>query len=194
MLPGDSPLSTMAAGHFAATPGVGAGSSYRPPGVCACARDIRWSGGDGAPARPLGGVSAGFLLVRMSPIVPPYRTDRTRLHNIDVAAHLLREPQCSRCGDSCSERNFCPRPAVAGATLQLPNDELMKAPVRGAVAPLVPQKESFLGGSICNSRQGCPASCLGNVSARGGAADSAAPVSPFRSASAGPCGSSRPAA
>ena len=53
-----------------------------------------------------------------------------------------------RRSDRCAERNLCTRPAGGGRLASAAQRRASRAPVRGAVAPLVPQKESFLGGSF----------------------------------------------
>ena len=95
-----------------------------------------------------GGSIGWFPLGPHEPYIPPYRTDRTRLHNIDVEHIAYVNRSVPGAVTVVPNETFVRGQPAAGASLLLPNDELSRAPVRGAVAPLVPQKESFLGGSF----------------------------------------------
>jgi hypothetical protein len=107
-------------------------------------------GGGWHPNQAPGGSIGWFPLGPHEPYIPPYRTDRTRLHNIDVEHFAYVNRSVPGAVTVVPNETFVRGQPVAGASLLLSNDELSGAPVRGAVAPLVPQKESFLGGSLAS--------------------------------------------
>ena len=105
-------------------------------------------GGDWHSSLAPGGSVGWFPLGPHEPFVAPYRTNRTLMHNVDVAHIAYVNRNVPGAVTVVSNETFVHGQRAAGATLMLPNEELTRAPVRGAVAPLVPQKESFLGGNF----------------------------------------------
>ena len=95
-----------------------------------------------------GGSVGWFALGPHEPYVAPYRTNRSRLHNVDVEHVVYENRAVPGAVTVVPNESFVRGQSAAAAELRLTNDELSKVPVRGAVAPLVPQKESFLGGSF----------------------------------------------
>ncbi len=126
------------------------------PGAHTATRSMRLrsshslAAGDGTPAWPPVAASAGFLLVRMSPTSRPTAPTARAMHNVDVEHIAYVNRNVPGAVTVVSNETFVHGQPTAGAALLLPNDELGRAPVRGAVAPLVPQKESFLGGSFAS--------------------------------------------
>ena len=108
-------------------------------------------GGGGWRSSQAPGDSVGwFPLGPHEPFVAPYRTDRTRLHNVDVQHIPYSNRSVPGAVTVVSNDTFVRGQPAGGAAFRVPNDELMKAPVRGAVAPIAPQKESFMGGSFAS--------------------------------------------
>jgi len=105
-------------------------------------------GGGWRSSRAPGGSVGWFALGPHEPYIPPYRTSRTRFHNIDVEHIAYMNRNVPGAVTVVPNETFVRGQPAAGAALLLPEDELVRAPVRGAVAPLVPQRESFLGGSF----------------------------------------------
>ena len=97
-----------------------------------------------------GGSIGWFPLGPREPYVPPYRANRTRMHNVDVEHFAYVNRDIPGAVTFVPNEIFIRGQPTAAAAFRPPNDELMRAPVRGAVAPLVPQKESLLGGSIAS--------------------------------------------
>lgn len=96
----------------------------------------------------LGGSVGWFPLGPREPYIPPYRSNRTRMHNVAVEHIAYVNRNIPGAVTFVPNETFIRGQPTAGAAFRPPNEELMRAPVRGAVAPLVPQKESLLGGSI----------------------------------------------
>ncbi len=110
---------------------------------------VAFVGGGGWRSSQAPGESVGwFPLGPHEPFIAPYRTDRTRLHNVDVQHIAYSNRGVPGAVTAVSNDAFIRGQPTAAGAFRLSNDEIMKAPVRGAVAPLVPQKESFLGGSV----------------------------------------------
>ncbi len=126
-------------------PGERKGRAVYSPALVAFVGGGGWRSSQ-APGEDIGWIPLG----PHEPYVASYRTDHTRLHNVDVE-HLTYANRSVPGG-----MTFIPADAfvrglpAARASLHLSNDELMKAPVRGAAAPLIPQKESFLGTSVAS--------------------------------------------
>ena len=70
------------------------------------------------------------------------------MHNVDVAHIVYVNRNVPGAVTVVSNETFVNGQRASGAKLRLPTEELSRAPVRGAVAPMIPQKESFLGGSF----------------------------------------------
>ncbi len=104
-------------------------------------------GGDWHSSSAPGGSVGWFALGPHEPFVPTYRTNRTLMHNVDTAHIVYVNRNVPGAMIVVSNDTFVRGQRTTGAALRLPADELARAPVRGAVAPLVPQRESFLGGS-----------------------------------------------
>ncbi len=107
-------------------------------------------GGGWRPSQAPGDSVGWFPLGPHEPFVAPYRTDRTRLHNVDVEHIPYANRSVPGAVTFIPNDTFVRGQPAGGAALRVPNDELMRAPVRGAVAPIAPQKESFLGGSFAS--------------------------------------------
>jgi Family of unknown function (DUF6600) len=105
-------------------------------------------GTDWRPSQAPGGSVGWFPLGPHEPYVPPYRSDRTRLHNVDVARINYVNRAVPGAVTVVPNEAFVRGQPPGRAALLLPNDELGRAPVRGAVSPLVPQKESLLGSAV----------------------------------------------
>jgi len=107
---------------------------------------VTFVGGAGwRPTQAPGGSVGWFPLGPHEPYVAPYRSDRTRLHNIDVEHFTYANRNVPGALTVVPNDAFVRGQPAAKAALLLSNDELGKAPVRGAVSPLVPQKESIIG-------------------------------------------------
>jgi hypothetical protein len=91
-----------------------------------------------------------FPLGPHEPYVPPYRSDRTRLHNIDVEHFNYANRNVPGAVTVVPNEIFVRGQPTTQATLRLPDTELAQLPVLGPVAPLVPQEESLLGGSVAS--------------------------------------------
>ena len=114
---------------------------------------VTFVGGAGWRPTQAPGESVGwFPLGPHEPYVAPYRSDRTRQHNIDVEHFNYVNRNVPGAVTVVPNETFVRGQPAGKAALKLPNDEFGKAPVRGAVSPLVPQKESLLGSS--NSTRG----------------------------------------
>jgi hypothetical protein len=112
---------------------------------------VTFVGGGGWHSSPAPGGSIGwFPLGPHEPYIPPYRTNSTRLHNVDVEHIAYANRSVPGAVTVVPNETFVRGQPAAGAALRLPNDELNRAPVRGAVAPLVPQRESFRGSSVAS--------------------------------------------
>jgi len=104
-------------------------------------------GGGWHSSRAPGGSVGWFPLGPHEPYVPSYRTNRTRLHNVDVEHFAYMNRAVPGAVTVVTNETFVRGRRTAGAEQLVTRDELITAPVHGAVAPLVPQKESFLGGN-----------------------------------------------
>jgi hypothetical protein len=112
---------------------------------------VTFVGGAGWKSSQAPGESVGwFPLGPHEPYIAPYRTDRTRLHNIDVEHFNYVNRSVPGAVTVVPNDTFVRGQPTGGASRMVPNDEISRAPVRGAVAPLAPQKESFLGGSFAS--------------------------------------------
>ena len=97
-----------------------------------------------------GGSVGWFALGPHEPYIPPYRTNGTRLHNVDVEHITYVNRGVPGAMTVVPHEIFVRGQPTAGAALLLSNDELKGAPVRGAIAPFAPQRDSFLGGSVAS--------------------------------------------
>jgi hypothetical protein len=112
---------------------------------------VAFIGGGGWHSNQAPGENVGwFPLGPHEPYIPPYRTNRTRLHNIDVEHMAYANRSVPGAVTVVPNETFVRGQPAAGAALRLTNEELMNAPVRGAVAPLVPRRESLLGSSAAS--------------------------------------------
>ncbi len=107
-------------------------------------------GGGWRPGVAPGGSVGWFPLGPHEPYIPPYRTDRARLHNVDVEHVAYVNRTVPGALTVVPNETFVRGQPAAGAAFQLTGDDLARAPVRGAVAPLAPQRESFLGSSVAS--------------------------------------------
>ena len=108
---------------------------------------VTFVGGSGWRPDQAPGESVGwFPLGPHEPYIAPYRTDRTRLHNIDVQHFNYANRNVPGAVTVVPSETFVRGQPTSQAALRLSNSGFAQAPVRGAVAPLVPQKESLLGG------------------------------------------------
>ena len=106
-------------------------------------------GGGGWRSSQVPGENVGWIpLGPHEPYIAPYRTDRTRLHNVDVEHLTYANRSVPGAVTVVPNDAFVRGQPAARAALRLSTDEIMKVPVRGSVAPLIPQKESFLGTSV----------------------------------------------
>jgi len=87
-----------------------------------------------------------FPLGPHEPYVAPYRPDHTRLHNVDVEHFNYVNRNVPGAVTVVPNDAFVRGQPTSQAALRAPDGGFVQAPVRGAVAPLVPQKESVLGG------------------------------------------------
>ena len=109
---------------------------------------VTFVGGAGWRANQASGGSVGwFPLGPREPYIPPYRSDRTLLHNIDIEDISYVNRNIPGAVTFVPNKAFIHGQSTAQAALQLPDGDLAQAPLRGAVAPLIPQKDSLLGGS-----------------------------------------------
>ena len=109
---------------------------------------VTFVGGAGWHPHQAPGESVGwFPLGPHEPYVPPYRSDRTRLHNVDLEHITYVNRSVPGAVTVVPGEAFIHGQPAERARLTLPSDDLGRAPVRGAVAPLVPQKESLFGGA-----------------------------------------------
>ena len=126
---------------WAWVPGAHIGHSVYAPAL------VTFVGGSGWRPDQAPGESIGwFPLGPHEPYVAPYRTDRTRLHNIDVEHFNYVNRNVPGAVTVVSSETFVRGEPTSQAVVRLQGNGLAQAPVRGAVAPLVPQKESVLGG------------------------------------------------
>ncbi len=126
---------------WAWVPGTHRGHPVYAPAV------VTFIGGAGwRPGQAPGGSIGWFPLGPHEPYIAPYRSDRTRQHNIDVEHFNYANRNVPGAVTFVPEEAFVRGQPTSQAALQLSNNEMVQAPVRGAVAPLVPQKESLLGG------------------------------------------------
>ena len=104
-------------------------------------------GGGGWRSSQAPGDSVGwFPLGPHEPFVPPYRSDSARPRDAGVDHIPYANRSIPGAVTFVPNETFVRGQPVGGAAVRLPNDEIMRAPVRGAFAPIAPQKESFLGG------------------------------------------------
>jgi hypothetical protein len=109
---------------------------------------VTFVGGQGWRLGQAPGGSVGwFPLGPHEPYVAPYRSDQTRFHNVDVQHFNYANRNIPGAVTFVPEEAFVRGQPTSQAALRLSNNEMVQVPVRGAVAPLVPQKESLLGGS-----------------------------------------------
>jgi Family of unknown function (DUF6600)/FecR protein len=108
---------------------------------------VTFIGGSGWRPDQAPGESVGwFPLGPHEPYVAPYRSDKTRQHNIDVEHFSYANRNIPGAVTVVPSETFIRGQPTSQAALRLQGNGLAQAPVRGAVAPLVPQKESVLGG------------------------------------------------
>jgi hypothetical protein len=100
------------------------------------------------PGSAPGGSVGWFPLGPHEPFIPPYRTNRTLMHNVDVEHMTYVNRNVPGAVTVVPNETFIRGRSAANGALTLPIDELSKVPVQGAVAPLIPQKESLLGGYV----------------------------------------------
>jgi hypothetical protein len=112
---------------------------------------VTFVGGGGWHSGSFSGGSIGwFPLGPHEPYLAAYRANRTRMHNVDVEHMAYLNRTVPGAMTVVSNDTFVLGQPTGGDRLRLSDDELMKAPVHGAVAPLVPRQESFLGGSFAS--------------------------------------------
>ncbi len=107
---------------------------------------VTFVGGPG-PNKAPGGNIGWFPLGPHEPYIAPYRSDRTRQHNFDIEHFNYVNRNVPGAVTVVPSEAFVRGQPTSHAALQLSDNELFQAPVRGPVAPLVPQNESLLGGS-----------------------------------------------
>jgi hypothetical protein len=108
---------------------------------------VTFVGGSGWRPDQASGESIGwFPLGPHEPYVAPYRTNRSLQHNVDVEHFKYVNRSVPGAVTVVPNDAFVRGQPISQAALRLPNNGFAQVPVRGAVAPLVPQKESLLGG------------------------------------------------
>ncbi len=109
---------------------------------------VTFVGGSGwRPDQAPGERSVGwFPLGPHEPYVAPYRTNRSLQHNIDVEHFNYVNRNVPGAMTVVPNDAFVRGQPTSQTALRAPNGVFAQAPVRGAVAPLAPQKESLLGG------------------------------------------------
>jgi hypothetical protein len=108
---------------------------------------VTFVGGSGWRPGQAPGESIGwFPLGPHEPYVAPYRTNRSLQHNVDVEHFNYVNRSVPGAVTVVPNDAFVRGQPTSQTALRLPNNGFPQAPVRGAVAPLVPQKESLLGG------------------------------------------------
>lgn len=126
---------------WAWVPGAHSGRRVYAPAL------VIFIGGSGWRPDQAPGESVGwFPLGPHEPYVAPYRTDRTREHNIDVEHFTYVNRNVPGALTVVSSDAFIRGQPTSQAALRVQGNAFAQAPVRGAVVPLVPQKESVLGG------------------------------------------------
>jgi len=131
---------------WAWVPGAHIGHAVYAPAL------VAFVGGSGWHPSQAPGESVGwFPLGPHEPFIAPYRADRTRLHNVDVQHLTYANRSVPGAVTVVPNATFVGGQQTAGGALRLSNEEIMEAPMRGAVAPLVPQKESFLGSPVISA-------------------------------------------
>lgn len=96
-----------------------------------------------APAECVG----WFPLGPHEPFSPPYRADRPGQRKVDIEHVPYANRRVPGAVTVVPSEAFVRGQPARSAELRLSNEEFMRAPLRGAVAPLTPRRESFLGGS-----------------------------------------------
>jgi hypothetical protein len=108
---------------------------------------VTFVGGSGWRPDQAPGESVGwFPLGPHEPYVAPYRTNRSLQHNIDVEHFNYVNRNVPGAVTVVPNDTFVRGQPTSQAALRVSNNGFAQAPVRGAVAPLAPQKESLLGG------------------------------------------------
>ena len=109
---------------------------------------VTFVGGPGWRPEQAPGESVGwFPLGPHEPYVAPYRSDKTRQHNIDVEHFNYVNRNVPGAVTVVPNDAFIRGQPTSQAALRPQGNGWAQAPVRGGVAPLVPQKESVLGGN-----------------------------------------------
>ena len=156
---------------------------------------VTFVGGGGWHSSPAPGGSVGwFPLGPHEPYIPPYRTNRTRLHNVDVEHIAYVNRSVPGAVTVVPNETFVRGQPTAGAALLLPNDELNESSGARGCCAARPAERELPWQFRCLSWPDRPASRIGDVSASGGPIDSAAPGSSLCSPSTGPCSPSWPTA
>ena len=107
---------------------------------------VTFVGGAGWRPNQAPGDSVGwFPLGPHEPYVAAYRSDKTRMHNIDVQHFTYVNRAVPGAMTVVSNDAFVHGQPTGRAALRVQADDLGRAPVRGAVSPLVPQKQSLFG-------------------------------------------------
>ena len=111
---------------------------------------VTFVGGGGWNSSQAPGGSVGwFPLGPHERYIASYRSNPMNLQNVDIAHIVYANRNVPGAITVVPNETFIRGRPTAGVA-RLSNDELSKAPLRRAVAPLVPQKESFLGGSFAS--------------------------------------------
>ena len=120
--------------HWAWVPGQ---SVFHP--VYAPAMVVFVGGGGWLPGRAPGGSIGWFPLGPHEPYVPPYRSDRSHLHNVDVD-HFNYVNRVPGAVTVVANNDFMRGHATGASAYALRQDELVRAPVLGVEPPLVPHQ------------------------------------------------------
>jgi hypothetical protein len=108
-------------------------------------------GGGWLPGRAPGGSIGWFPLGPHEPYVPPYRSDRSRLHNVDVEHFTYANRTVPGAVTVVANDDFMRGHATGASAFVLRQDELVRAPVLGAEPLLVPHQGFSPGPAVSRS-------------------------------------------
>jgi hypothetical protein len=126
---------------WAWVPGAHIGRAVYAPALVAFVGGGGWH----CSAAPGGGVG-WFALGPHEPYLAAYRTNSTRQHNVDIQHIAYANRGVAGAVIFVPNDAFVRGQPAAGSRFRPSEEELSRAPMRGAVAPMAPEKESFLGG------------------------------------------------
>ena len=170
--------------HWAWVPGP---SVFHP--VYAPAMVVFVGGGGMLPGRAPGGSIGWFPLGPHEPYIPPYTSDRSHLHNVDVEHYTWVNHSVPGAVTIMGRDDFMRGHAAGPSAFALRQDEVVRVPVLGAPPPFVPH-QGFAPGPIASRGPVAQPPGMGELTDSRGTDGSASPGRAGRTTT-GPPGSPR---